>query len=67
MTTLGGKASRSPASRSLLEADRPFLEETLAPLADNLPWGIEPGSDFIVMQTFGGVEDYPGTNNISIR
>jgi hypothetical protein len=67
MTTLGGKTGRSPASWSLLKTDKAFLEEPLAPLADDLSRSIEPGSDFIIVQTFGSVEDYPGTDNISIR
>jgi hypothetical protein len=66
-TTLGGKAGRSPASRSLLQTHEALFEEALAPLAHHLPWRVESGSDLIVVQTLGGIEDNLSANDISIR
>jgi len=49
-TTLGGKASRPPAARSLLQANEALLEEALAPLADDLPRRIEPKGNLVVAE-----------------
>ncbi|MGH9385501.1 MAG: hypothetical protein ACRD2N_14565 [Vicinamibacterales bacterium] len=49
-TTLGGKAGAVPASRLFLQTGQALLEETLAPLADDLARRIEPGGDDIVAQ-----------------
>src|SRR5215213_3357491 len=46
-TTLGGKAGRPPAPRLFDQPSETLLEEPFAPLADDLPRSIEPGSDLI--------------------
>ena len=66
-TTLGGKAGRSPDARPLFKADETFLEEPLAPLADDLPRGIEASADLIVAQAVGGIKGDLGANDIPIR
>jgi hypothetical protein len=67
MMILGGKASWSPASRSFLEAEKALLAETLTPLADNLPCGIEAGCDLVVIEAVGGVQGDLGADDIAIR
>ena len=66
-TTPGGKAGCSPASQLLIEAGEALLEEALAPLADDLPWGIQPRGNDIVGQSLCGEQDELGANDISIR
>jgi hypothetical protein len=66
-TTLGGKAGRSPDARPLFEADETFLEEPLAPLADDLPRGIEATTDLIVAEAVGGIKGNLGADDVSIR
>jgi hypothetical protein len=65
-TTLGGKASWPPAPRPLLEPGEALLEESLAPLAHDLPGSVEPGGDLVVTQALGSVEDYSGSDDVSI-
>jgi hypothetical protein len=64
---LGGKAGGSPDTRSLFEADETFPEETLAPLADDLPRGIEASTDLIVAEAVGGVKGDLCANYVPIR
>jgi hypothetical protein len=66
MTILGGKAGWSPASRPFLEAWHALLEEPLSPLADDLPGGIEAGSDLVVVQAVSGIEGDLGADDIAI-
>ena len=66
-TTLGGKARRSAATSVLFETGKAHFVETLTPLADDLAWGVESGSDDIVCQAIGGVEDDFGADDITIR
>ncbi|MFY9269357.1 MAG: hypothetical protein WAO55_06375 [Candidatus Manganitrophaceae bacterium] len=53
-TALGGKAGGPPASGLLHKTGQSLLEETLAPLADNLAWRIKARSDDIVGESLGG-------------
>jgi hypothetical protein len=64
---LGGKARRPSPAGLLFQARQPLLEEPLSPLADDLPRGVETGSDLIVVQTLGSIEDHFGPNDIAIR
>jgi hypothetical protein len=66
-TTLGGEAGRTPAARSFLQTRESLLEEPLAPLADDLARGIEPGSNLLIGEAPCGVEHDSRTNYISIR
>jgi hypothetical protein len=66
-TTLGGKAGWAPASRLFIKARKALLKETVAPLADNLPWGIQARRDDVIGQALGGQEDQLGPDDVSIR
>jgi hypothetical protein len=66
-TTLGGKAGWAPASRLLIEAGETLVEEAVAPLADDLSWGIQPRRDDIVGQPPGCQQDQLGADDVSIR
>jgi len=66
-TTSGGKAGRSPASRFLVETGQAVLEEALAPLADDLPRGIQAGGDDIVRERVGGEQDQFRADDVTIR
>jgi hypothetical protein len=50
----------------LFKASQPFSEEALAPLADYLAGGIQPSSNLIVAEAFGGVENDLGSDHITI-
>jgi hypothetical protein len=66
-TTSGGKAGWSPASRFLIEARQAVLEEPLAPLADDLPRGIETGGDELVRERLGREQDQFGADDVTVR
>ena len=66
-STLGGKAGRTASPRALLEAGEALLEEALAPLADDLSGGVQPGGNLVVAEPFGGVEHDPGANDVPVR
>src|SRR5215210_8379834 len=66
-TTLGGKAGWPPAARLFEQPCKALLEEAFAPLADDLPWSVEPGSDLIVAGALCGVEDDLGPDHVPIR
>jgi len=66
-TTLGGKAGWAPASRLLIEAGEALVEETVAPLADNLSRGIQARRDDIVGQPPGRQQDELRSDDVSIR
>src|SRR5438309_6191590 len=51
-TTLGGKAGGTPASRLRLKTGKARQGESLAPLADNLAWGVQASGDDIVGEAF---------------
>jgi hypothetical protein len=65
--SLGGKAGWAPAARSILQAAETFFEKTFTPLADNLPRGSHPKSDFVIFQAVSGQKNNLGSNDISIR
>jgi hypothetical protein len=67
MTTLGGKADWTPASRLLFQSHQPVFEEAFPPLADNLPWGIQPCGNHIIAQTLGSKENDLRADDIPIR
>jgi hypothetical protein len=66
-TTLGGKAGWAPASRLLVEARKALIKETVAPLAGDLPWGIQACGDNVIGQSLRGQEDQLGPDDVSIR
>jgi hypothetical protein len=66
-TTLGGKAGRTASPLLLFEAGEALLEEALAPLADNLSGGVQPGGDLVIPEAFRGVEHDPSPDDIPIR
>src|SRR5271169_6896571 len=66
-TTLGGKPRRGAATSLLFESNQARVMEALAPLADDLTRSIESGSDEVIGQTIGSIEDDLGANHISIR
>ena len=66
-TTPGGKAGRAPAAWLFLKPREAVLEEAMTPLADDLPWGIEPCRDLVVAQAIRREEHDLGADDISIR
>jgi hypothetical protein len=44
-----------------------LLEESFAPLADDLPWRIELSRDLVVVEALSSVKDDLGPDHISIR
>jgi len=50
-----------------LEARQAFIEESFAPLADDLTTGVEPSRDLIILKTFGGQKDDLGAHNLKVR
>ncbi len=66
-TTQRGKAGWTPATGPLRQTSQAFLEESLAPLADNLPRRIDSCRDFIITQSVGGIQDNLGSDDVSIR
>jgi len=52
--TLGGKAGRAPASRFFLKVGEPVSKESVPPLADDLPWCIEPRTNDVVAEAESG-------------
>jgi hypothetical protein len=64
---VGGKERWAPDARSFFQACDTFAEEPLAPLADNLAWGIQACSDLIVVEPGGCVQHDLGSNYIAIR
>ena len=66
-TTPGGKERWTPAPLSPFEAAEALFEEALAPLADDLSWGVQPGSDFVVSEALCGVEHDPSSDDVPVR
>jgi hypothetical protein len=50
-----------------MQASQAFGEEALAPQADDFAPRIQAPGDFIIGQTFGGMEDHSGAKNLKIR
>lgn len=65
--TLGGKAGWAPATRLLVEAPEPVLEEAVTPFADDLPRGVQARADLLVAETTGGQEHDLRADDVSIR
>jgi hypothetical protein len=65
-TTLGGKSGWTTASRPFLQASEALLEEPLAPLADDLPPCVEPGSDLIVAHALGSKQRHLRADDVPI-
>jgi hypothetical protein len=63
----GGKAGRSPDPLAFLEAGYAFFEESLAPLRDDLSGRVDAGSNLIVVEAIGCIQDNLGADYISIR
>jgi hypothetical protein len=66
-TTLGGKAGWRPAPGLLLEAGEAELTESFAPLAHDLPRGIQTCGDHVVGQALGGQQHDLGSEHVAIR
>jgi hypothetical protein len=66
-TRLGGKAGFAPASGLPLEAREAGQSEPLAPLADDLTWRIEAGSDEVIGKAISRHENDSGADNVTIR
>ncbi len=66
-TTLGGKERWTTAPLSLFEAAEALFKEAFAPLADDLSWRVQTGSDFVVSEALCGVEHDPSSDDVSIR
>jgi hypothetical protein len=68
LTTIpGGKDTRSPLPGEFLKAGHPPLEETLAPLTDDLARGIESSSDLVFAQPPRGIQHDLGADDVTIR
>ncbi len=67
MTTLGGKAARSPAPWSILETGQALFEKTLSPLTDDLSWHLQLFADLFVFESLGGEQNGLGPYNLKIR
>jgi hypothetical protein len=50
----------------LFQSRKPVSKEALAPKRDHFTAGVQPRSNLIVGQTFGRVEDHPGSLNLKI-
>jgi len=66
-TSSGGKNSAPAGAIALFESFQAFLEEALAPLADDLATGVQALGDLIVAETLRGEEDDAGSEYIAIR
>ena len=67
MLSSRGKTGRAPGARKTLQALKTFLEESLAPFADNLPGKQNLSCDLVVAQTSGGHQDDLGADDLIIR
>ena len=65
IATLGGKPGWVPAAWLLFQPAESFFKEPFTPFADDLPRGIQPGSDFVVIETPARVQDDLGSGGIS--
>jgi hypothetical protein len=50
----------------LLQAGQAFGEESFAPQTDHFAACIQAPGNFIIGQSFGGMEDHPGTRDLKI-
>jgi len=67
-TTSSGGKNPAPASPiALLESLQAFLEEALAPLADDLAMGVQARGDLVVAKTSGSKEHQAGSEDLAIR
>ena len=64
--TSGGKSPGSARALALLQASQAFFEEPLAPLADDLPSGVEAAGDFIVAQALGSQKNHLCPDHLKI-
>jgi hypothetical protein len=67
MISSGGKTGRAPGARKTLQALEAFLEESLAPFADNLSGERNLGCDLVVAEASCGHQDDLGTDDLIIR
>ncbi len=66
-TTSSGENSAPASAIALFESFEAFLEEALAPFADDLATGVQALGDLVVAETLGGEEEEAGSKNIAIR
>ncbi len=66
-TTEGGKLAGPTATGQLFEPGQALVEEAFAPLADDLPRGVEPLADLLVGESFSRIENDLGSDDINIR
>ena len=62
----GGKRPGATRSSTFFQPGKSLFEEAFAPLADDLPAGIQALSDFIIGQTIGRMKDHLGADNLAI-
>src|SRR5208283_3528547 len=67
MTSSGGKNRRTPGTGKIFQTVQAFLEEALAPLANNLPGQRNLVGNLVVAQAFCGQEDSLGSHDHKIR
>jgi hypothetical protein len=67
ITTLGGKASWSPAAWLLVETWESLAIETLSPLAYNLARHVEAARDAVVTEPLTGEKHNLGSGNVAVR
>src|SRR5437879_5660537 len=63
----GGEAGGTPASRLRLKTGKARQGESLAPLADNLAWGVQASGDDIVGEAFRSEQHDLRADHIAIR
>jgi hypothetical protein len=66
-TVPGGKDRRPAPPGQFVKAPAALLEESLAPLADDLARSVESSRDIVVAETLSGVEHDLGPDDIAIR
>jgi hypothetical protein len=67
ITSSGGKNWGSPGAIALLKSFEAFLEEALAPLADDLSPSVQAVGDLVVTETPSSEEHHAGPKDLSIR
>jgi hypothetical protein len=67
MTTLGGKAARSPLPWSILETGQALFEKTLSPFTNDLSWHLQLFTDLFVLKSISSKQNGLGPDNLIIR
>jgi hypothetical protein len=67
MTTLGGKAARSPAPWSILETGQALFEKALSPFTDYLSWHLQLLANLFVFEALGSEQNGLSPYHLIIR